>query len=205
MCLPTNTITSPHVSTKESAVTDSSNTKKANKKRRLTFAPEISKVIGTVLSREDYTVKEMKRCWWSAKERSKRRIQSIRLILSVRERGQHFISLIDDSFKVAQYLSTSLAAKEVDSLLKDPSKYTSKLEAWALNGQGRRGLEKHISVFQKRERIATAREIRGSFLDTQRMGVSSEEAAEDYAEQSLASRIYARWMGDADYSSAYFL
>jgi predicted metalloprotease len=206
MGVRTNT-SSPSVSVKQ-MVANSSNTNKANKlirKRRLTFAPEISKVVGTVISREDYTAEEMKRCWWSSKEVSKSRILSIRLIHTVRDRGQHFIRLIDDSFMVAQCLSTSLAEKEVDSLMKDPSKYTSKLEAWTLNGQGRRGLERNISVFQKRERTAGGREIRGMVVDTLRMGVSSEEAAEMYAEQSLASRIYARWMGQADYSSAYFV
>jgi hypothetical protein len=202
MCLPTNT-TSSNISIKKSAVADSSNTKKANKKRRLTFAPEISKVIGTVISREDYTFKEKKSCWWSAKERSKLRTHSTQhLILTIRERGQECTRLIDDSLEVAQSLSASLAAKEVDSLLKGPSNYTTKLEAWTLNGQDFRGLERSLSVLQQ-ERTATAREIRGNVLNTQRMGVSGEEAAEDYAEQSLASRIYARWMGDADYSSVY--
>jgi hypothetical protein len=206
MCLPTYT-SSPAVSIRKSAVVDSSNTNKANKplrKRRLTFASEISAVIGTVLSREDYTVKEKNVCYWSKKERSVLRANALQQIITLRERGQHCMVLLDDSLQVAQYLSKSLADKEVDSLLTDPSNYTSKLEAWSLNGQGRRGLEKHISVFQKRERSATAREIRGMVLDTQRMGVSRKEAAEVYAEQSLASRIYARKMGDADYNSTYF-
>jgi hypothetical protein len=207
MCLPTNTASPSTVSIMKSAVADSSNMQKANnliRKRRLTFAPEISKVIGTVISREDYTVEEKKSCWRSAKEISESRTHIKCLIHTYRDMGQHFIRLIDDSFMAAQYLSTSLADNEVDSLLTDPSNYTSKLEAWSLNGQGRRGLEKHISVFQKRERSATAREIRGMVLDTQRMGVSRKEAAEVYAEQSLASRIYARKMGDADYNSTYF-
>jgi hypothetical protein len=206
-CLPTsNTNTSPNVSTKKSAVADSSNTNKASKlirKRRLTFAPEISKVIGTVISLEDYTVEERQSCWWSAQERSNFRTHSKQLILTLRERGRRCIWLIDDSLQVAQYLSTSLADKEVDSLLKDTSsKYSSKLEAWALNGQVWRGLEKNISVLQK-ERTSTQREIIAMVLDTQRKGFSSEEAAEFYAEQSLSSRIYARWMGDADCSSVY--
>jgi DNA polymerase I-like protein with 3'-5' exonuclease and polymerase domains len=193
MCASTNT--SSPTATKET---------KMNKKRRVTFAPKISKVIGTVIAREDYTVVEKKRAWWSRKEASKSRDQCKRLILTVRERGQHFIKLIDDSLMVAQCLSTSLGDKEVDSLFKDPSNYTSKLEAWTLNGQGRRGLEKKISAFQRRERLAAARAIRFTILETQLMGVSSEEAAKMYAEQSLASRIYARWMGEADYRSACF-
>jgi hypothetical protein len=175
-----------------------------NKTRSLTFAPEISKVVGTVISREDYTAEEKERCWWSATELSEIHIHSRRLILIYKERGRHFIKMIDDSFKGVQYLSTILGDKEVDHLLQDPSNYTSKLESWSLIGQSHRGLEKQISVLQKREKIAIVREIRGMVLYNQRMGVSSEEAAEICWEQSLASRIYARWMGDADYCSAYF-
>jgi hypothetical protein len=206
MCLPTNTI-SPTAAIEKSAVADSSNTNNPSnliRKRRLTFASEISNVIGMVLSREDYTAEEKKICYWSESERSNLRNHSRQLIRLIKERGLHFIQLTDDSLKVAQYLSMSLADKEVDSLLKDPSKYTSKLEAWTLHGEAWRGLERCMSVFQN-ERSATHREIIATVLDTQRMGVSSEEAAEMYAEQSLSIRIYARLMGDADYSSAYFL
>jgi hypothetical protein len=56
----------------------------------------------------------------------------MQLIISARERGQHFIKMIDESFRMAQCLSTALGDKEVDSLLQDPSNYTSKLEAWFL-------------------------------------------------------------------------
>jgi hypothetical protein len=208
MCLPTNTTTtSPTVAIKKSVVADTSNSNNANnliRKRRLTFASEISYVIGTVLSREDYTVEEKKICYWSKSERSVLRTNAMQQIQTLMMRCRHFVELIDDSLKVAKYLSTSLEDKRVDSLLKDPSKFTSKLEAWTLNGQAWRGLERYVSVFQK-GRTATHREIIATVLDTQRMGVSSEEAAAMYAEQCLASRIYARWMGDADYSSAYCL
>jgi hypothetical protein len=206
MCLPTYT-SSPAVSIRKSAVVDSSNTNKANKplrKRRLTFASEISAVIGTVLSREDYTVKEKNVCYWSKKERSVLRANALQQIITLRERGQHCMVLLDDSLQVAQYLSKSLADKEVDSLLKDPSNFTKKLEAWTLNGQVFRGLERYLSVLQK-ERTAKQFQIVAMVLDTQRKGVSSEKAAEMYAEQSLSSCIYARWMGGADYKTAYLL
>jgi hypothetical protein len=39
-----------------------------NKKCRVTFCDEISKVVGTVISRQDYTVEERKSSWWSAEE-----------------------------------------------------------------------------------------------------------------------------------------
>jgi hypothetical protein len=134
MGVPYKNTTSPAASVKQSAVADSSNRKKASKKikRSITFAPEISKVIGTVISREDYTTEEKKSCRWSNRELSKSRTRSMQLIISARERGQHFIKMIDESFRMAQCLSTALGDKEVDSLLQDPSNYTSKLEAWFL-------------------------------------------------------------------------
>lgn len=111
------------------------------KRRRLTFAPEISKVTGTIFL-EEYTDEEKKRCWWPVKEVSRCREQCSHLILTGREREQHFVKMIGDSFKAAQYLLTkSLGDNAVDALFRDPSNYTSKLEAWALGGQGRRGLE----------------------------------------------------------------
>jgi predicted metalloprotease len=207
MCSPKTDTTSPAISIDQSIATDSSSAKIGNRmmRRRLTFAPEISMETGTI-SREEYTDEEKKRCWWSVKEVSRSRKQCKQLILIGRERGQHCIKMIDDSFKAAQYLSTrSLGDKAVEALFQDPSNYTSKLEAWALNGQGRRGLERYISSFQMRQRSAKAREIREILLEAQRMGISSDEGAEIYKERSLESRIYARWMGYADHSSAYFL
>lgn len=209
MCIATDT-TLPAISIEKSVATDPSNAKKGNrmmKRRRLTFAPEISKVTATI-SREEYTDEEMKRCWWSAKEKSRRREKLVYLILELtaREREQQFVTMIDDSFEVAQYLSTKgLGDKEVDALFQDPSNYTSNLEAWAMKGQKRRGLEMHMSSFQMRHRRETARQIRVMLLEAQRMGISSDEGAEIYAEQSLSSRVYARWMGHADHSSAYVL
>jgi hypothetical protein len=206
MCAP-ETNTTPAISIDQSVANETSSAKKENRimKRRLTFAPEISMETGTI-SREEYTDEEKKRCWWSVKEVSRSRNQCKQLILMGRERGQHCIKMIDDSFKAAQYLSTrSLGDKAVDALFQDPSNYTSKLEAWSSNGQGRRGLEKYISSFQMRQRSAKAREIREILLEAQRTGSSSDEGAEIYKERSLESRIYARWMGYADHSSVCFL
>ena len=158
---------------------------------------------GTI-SLEDYTDEEKKRCWWSVKEVAMSRKQRMHLVLTGRERGKHFIKMIDDSFKTAQSLSTkSLNDKAADDLFQEPSNYTSKLEAWTLNAQGCRGMERYLSSFQYRHRIAKARETREMLLEALRMGISSDEGAEIYAEQSLSGRIYALWMGYADHSSLF--
>jgi hypothetical protein len=175
-----------------------------NKKRRLTFSPIISTVIGTgtgALSREDYTVQEKRNCWWAVEEISRSRAHAKRVMTLIRHSGQHFVTMIDDSFKLAQQLSTSLLQTEMDALMRDPNNFRSEIDASEFNGHGRRGLERQMSVFQK----MAGRGVREMVLQNQRMEVSSEEVAERYAEECLASRIYARWMGRVDYILAYAL
>jgi hypothetical protein len=187
---------------------DSTNTMTANtpmmisKKRRLTFSPIISTVVATVLSREDYTVDETKNCWWAVAEITQSHAHAKRARTRILHRGQHFVKMIDDSFKAAQQLSVSLRTKEVDALLQDTNNFHSAIDASQFEGNGRRGLEKQVSAFQHK----TGRGIRAKvLLLSHRMDVSSEEVAEKYAEECLASRIYARWMGRVDYILAYVL
>jgi hypothetical protein len=175
-----------------------------NKKRHLTFSPIISTVVGTgtgALSREDYTVQEKRNCWWAVDEISRSRAHAKRVITLIKHSGRGYVTMIDDSFKLAQQLSTSLLETEMDALMQDPNNFRSQIDASEFNGHGRRGLERRLSVFQQ----MTGREIREMVLQNQRMEVSSEEVAEKYAEECLASRIYARWMGRVDYKLAYVL
>jgi hypothetical protein len=180
------------------------NEAKINKKRRLTFSPTISTIVGIgagALSREDYTVQEKRNCWWAVEEISRSRAHAKRVMTLIRHSGQHFVTMIDDSFKLAQELSTSLLEPEMDALMRDPNNYRSEIDASEFNGHGRRGLERQMSVFQK----MAGRGIRENVLQNQRMDVSSEEVAEKYALECLAGRIYARWMGRVDYILAYVL
>jgi hypothetical protein len=172
-----------------------------NKKRHLTFAPTISTVVGTGLSREDYTDQEKKDCWWATEEMIRSRAHAKRVMTLIMHSGQHFLKMIDDSFKMAQLLSSSLQEKEMDALMRDPTNYCSEIDASEFNGHGRRGLERQMMVFQKMK----VREIRVKVLHSQSMDLSSEDIAEKYAEESLASRIYSRWMGRVDYTLAYVL
>lgn len=116
-----------------------------SKKRRLrlTFSPPISTVVGTgtgALSREDYTAKERKNCWWDVEEISRSRAPAKRVMTLISHSGQHFVKMIDDSFKLAQELSTSLREKEMDALMRDPNNFCSDIDATEFNGHGRRGL-----------------------------------------------------------------
>jgi hypothetical protein len=171
------------------------------KKRRLRFAPTISTVVGEGLSREDYTEQEKKNCWFSSEEMFRSRAHAKRVMTLIMHSGQHFLKMIDDSFKLAQFLSTSLQEKELDALMRDPNNYRSEIDASEFNGHGRRGLERQMSVFQKMR----ARDIRVKVLHSQSMDLTSEEIAEIYAEDCLASRIYSRWMGRVDHTLAYVM
>jgi hypothetical protein len=202
MCLPT-TLSSPECFTK-----DCKGTTKASgirNKRQLSFAPEISCVVATILPLHEYTDKEIESCWWSARDQERFRVDSKAVALRVRTCGTSFITLLDDSYEAAHNLSFRLSESAVDDLLLDPSKYTSKLEAWNLTGQERRGLEKSISEMQRFERKIGARESRGIVLELEHMGISGDEIGKLYALHCRTSRIYARMMGNADRRSVSFL
>jgi hypothetical protein len=179
--------------------------KKNSNKRRLSFAPEISRVVGTVLPLHEYTAKEIETCWWSASDQQECRHNAKAVASSVKKCGRSFVALLDDSYKAAQDLSFHLSETAVDELLNDPSKYTQKLEAWVLIGKERRGLEKSISMLQRSQRKSGASETRGMVLDLEQMGISGDEIGKLYAMHCRTSRIYARMMGSADRCSTCFL
>jgi hypothetical protein len=204
MCLPT-TITSPEYFADHKGATKTTSISKKSIKRRLSFAQEISCVVATVLPLHEYTDDEIESCWWSASDHESFRVDSKAVALRVRKCGSSFVTLLDDSYVAAHDLSFRLSESAVDDLLTDPSKYTSKLEAWTLIGQERRGLEKSISELQRFERRIGARESRGVVLELEQMGISGDEIGKLYALHCRTSRIYARMMGNADRRSASFL
>lgn len=205
MCLPT-TLPSPEcfLADNKGVAIASGITKKA-KKRQLSFATEIARVVATGLPLHEYTDEEFESCWWSARDQHCFRVDSKEVASRVRKCGSAFITLLDDSYESAHNLSFGLSESAVDVLLNDPSKYTSKLEAWTLIGQERRGLEKSISELQRFERKTGARESRGIVLELEQMGISGDEIGKLYALHCRTSRIYARMMGNADRRSASFL
>jgi hypothetical protein len=177
--------------------------KRINSKRRLTFAPEIVQVVGKGISLEDYSREELDASWWSVEE-LRDIFDDARFILqAVSECGPTKIDLLDVSYKRAQRFSKRLTGKGMDALLRDPSECTTELESWTARGAGCRGLEKYSSRFQRAQRIAGSQKMLASLLETRQAGVSDDEIAEIYAEQSRASLIFARLMGEADYQTAY--
>jgi hypothetical protein len=169
--------------------------KKTSSKRRLSFAPEISHVVGTVLPRREYTAAEIEQCWWSASDQKAFRANSKAVASSVRKGERSFVALLDDTYKVAHDLSHRLSDTAVNDLLNDPTTYALNLP---LIGEERRGLEKGISRLHCFERKARAKTSRGTVLELAQLGASGDEISKIYAMHCRTSRIYARIMGSAD-------
>jgi hypothetical protein len=174
---------------------------KTARKRRLTFATDVSQV--TVLSLEDYTQEEKANCWWSSSEH-KGFIKSAKdTMREARIFQRQLITNIEDAYKTAQLLAIRQDYKGFKGLLRDPSQHSAKLEEWAVHANGCRGLEKHISTFQRQTRKSGAFYIRSMVIEGERMGIRDVEIAEVYTEQARTYSLYARMVGEADYRGAY--
>lgn len=171
--------------------------------RRLTFAPRASRhVVHAGLSLEDYTPQEIHDTWWSPEEKRENRMRAKPIVISVRKRRPNLVSLIDEAFKTAQEIASSLQDSPTTKSFPNASEYSSNLKAWTGQCFGYRGLEKCISAYHRDTRPAIAREARAMVLETQRVGVCKDEMGLIYGEESRASQFYARMMGEADYHAA---
>jgi uncharacterized protein (DUF433 family) len=200
MCIPTSTYAAADIDLESPKRVKE---KRANNKRRLTFAPQLAQVVGMGISLEDYSVEELDASWWSAED-LKNMFDDAKFILqAVRECGPTCIELLDVSYQMSKSFAKRLDRKGMDALLQDPSHCTSELESWTSRGYGCRGLEKYSSHFQRAERIAGSQRAVAMVVETGRGGISNDEIAEFYAEQSRANLIFARLMAAADYLTAY--
>jgi hypothetical protein len=173
------------------------------RRRRLTFAPEIVQVVGKCISLEDYSREELDTCWWSAEELKDIFDEAKFILRAVSDCGPRKIDLLDVSYKQSQMFAKRLNDKGMDALLRDPSDYTAELEIWTTRGAVCRGLEKYCSPFQRAQRIAGSQKMLSSLLEVRQAGISDDNIAAMYAEESRASLIFARLMGEADYQTAY--
>jgi hypothetical protein len=165
------------------------------RKRRLTFAL-IEAVIGTAPS---LTSKERNSYWWSEKDMIDFRENAKAVTMSVRKHASSLVTTIDESYKAAQRSSRLGTDRENGSLVQPLNIISPRtLEKWTTNGHGRRGLERYISTFQKRIRVAQIRKARAIILGNSRVGASDEVIAQAYAEHCRENCIYSQWLGSAD-------
>jgi hypothetical protein len=173
-------------------------------KRRIRFAPIVSKVVGTVLSRDDFSEEEKKDYWTGSGEFALLQTRARLLVMAVKKHGPAYVDFIEDSYKEAQQLSESMVDDDdIDIFFEDPSQYTDKMEMWTEASYGQRGLEKYISPLQENHRESEIREATLIVLVAANRGVSDDDIADLYAALSWSSCIYSRMLGHADYAAAY--
>jgi hypothetical protein len=162
------------------------------------FAPEISQVVGTVLSRHDFTVEEKSNYWWSKEKKRSFRSDACVVVETARaNKDKKMIYLIDDSYKFAKDVAGCLEDDAIDDIFKDPSLHTCRLEVWSAKEQDACGLERMISQLQHLERRAdyARRRYIVTMSDTTR---TVEEIAKVATRLSLTNRVYARMVGHAE-------
>jgi hypothetical protein len=173
-------------------------------KRRLSFAPEISQVVGTVLSRGDITAQEKKSCWYSYNDYVGIRTEARAVVDFTRTHHGELPKMLQASYKlIHDIVDKFLDDDEFERLMINPSRHASVLEMWCLSSNDRRGLEKSMSKCIMKQRSANAREARGMVFQTGAMRFSRIEIAQAYAVECRLSCVYARMMAHADYQSAY--
>jgi hypothetical protein len=202
MCLSTSNHTPAAIDLES---TNAVKEKRTSNKRRLTFAPWLAHVVNTGISLEDYSREELDSSWWSGEDLKNMFDDAKYIVQAVRECGPTCIELLDVSYQRSKSFAKRLDGKGMDALLQDPSHCTSELESWTSRGYGCRGLEKYSSCFQQAERIAGPQKMVAMVIETGRAGISNDEIADIYAEQSRANLIFARLMAAADYLTAYGL
>jgi hypothetical protein len=172
---------------------------KQSRRKRFRFAPEISQVVGTVLSRDDFTVEESSNYWWSKEKTLTFRSAACLVIETARaNKDENTICLIDDSYKFARNVAGCLKDDAIEDILKDPSLHTRRLEIWSTKGQEACGLERMISQLQQLERRADYVRLRRYVVNKCETTRTVEEIAEVATRLSLTSRVYARMVGHAE-------
>jgi hypothetical protein len=186
---------------------------KQTPRKRFRFAPEISQVVGTVLSRDDFTEQENSNYWWNKEQTLTFRSAACIVIETARaNKDENMIYLIDDSYKFAKDVAgcskdSYKFAKDVagcskddaiEAILQDPSLHTRRLEIWSAKEQDACGLERMISKFQQLERRADFVRLQLYVVNTSETTRTVEEIAEIATRLSLTSRLYARMVGHAE-------
>jgi hypothetical protein len=180
MHVTANTITPDHIP-------NISTTKRKSSKRRISFAPVLSQVVGVVPSLDEFTAVETRNCWWSYRDQERSRVQARSGIAAVRRNGP--VDAIENACNAARKLAMD------DS--KGSNLLSPDLRTWTSHGIGR-GLEMWISPYHCDQREADSHQARTMVFVTQRKGVSAQEISEIYEENSRPSLIYSIMMGEAD-------
>jgi hypothetical protein len=173
-------------------------------RRRIRFTSTVSKVVGRVLSRDDFSEDEKADYWMGGKEFCRNQSKTKTVVTTVQKHGPVFVRSLEDSYEEAQNLSEFMVDDNaIELFFEDPSGYTEKMEMWSAANFGQRGLEKYISPLQKSQRALEKRETRLVVLIAARKGASVDQLAVLYSALSWMTCIYSRMLGHADYIAAH--
>jgi hypothetical protein len=184
---------------------NSANPVKQSHRKRFRFAPEISQVVDTGLSRDDFTEEETSNYWWSREKSHTLRSAACLIIETARANKDDdmMIHLIDDSYKFAKDATGCLKVDAIEDILQDPSLHSRLLEVWYTKEQDACGLEPMISQLQKLERRADYACLLRYVVNMSETTRTVEEIAEIAIRISLTSRVYARMVGHAEANILY--
>jgi hypothetical protein len=166
--------------------------KRKSSKCSISFATVLSKVVGVVPSRDEYTVVEKRNCWWTYRDQERSRVQVRSGISAVIRNGP--VDTIENSYDTARKLAKD---DSINTMVKGSNLPSSDLCTWTSHGVGR-GLEMWISPYHCDQREVDSHQARTMVFVTQREGVSAQEISEIYEENSRSSLIYSIMMGEAD-------
>jgi hypothetical protein len=173
-------------------------------KRSVRFASNVSKIVGRVLSRDDFSEDEKADYWIERKEFVHCQSKAWIVVKTLKKHGPAHVLFLEESYKVAQALSEFMVDdNDIKVFFGDPSRYTEKIEIWAAANYDQRGLERYISPLQKRQHALEKYETRRMVLVAAKKGMRVDELAEIYAAISWTTCIYSRMLGHADYVAAY--
>lgn len=182
--------------------------KKAPKKRQLRFNVVESKVIGHTFNLQDLRSSELKAYWWTKTEQKRFRENAKSAIARSRSDPvvKDMLSLINDSYRLATVLSLRGDPDEVSSALEKPSHYTyCLLDDWTALHETHdcRGMERYASKFHRTNCSPETKRWRQNVVKMHAAGEPPEKIAEEYGDSNLASKVFSRMLGHADWVAAY--
>jgi hypothetical protein len=178
--------------------------KAASKRRRIRFASTVSKIVGRVLSRDDFSENEKADYWTEREEFASIRKKAKIAVVAIKRHGSAYVLFLEESYEEAQKLAEFMVNdNDIKVFFGDPSRYTETMEMWSEATYGQRGLEMHITSLQQSQRALEKRETRRMVLIAAK-SVSADELADLCAALSWTTCIFSRMLGHADYVAAHF-
>lgn len=114
--------------------------------RRVTFGT--AHVVGTVMSLDDYTKEDVRRCWWSRRDRENIYEHCKHSLYVATPKELKLTNMQGATFESTKSFARKLSNAQVDAVVQHLEEYIATPWAWARMETKYRGLEMHMSSFQ---------------------------------------------------------